>query len=119
MWKLQENALTKSDLKGLSKYILKTKKLTQGKEVVKFESQFSKWNKSKYSIFVNSGSSANLLIVTAAKELFKWKNSDEVIVPSLTWPTTINPVIQSGLKPIFVDTNFNDLSINYEELKKK
>ena len=71
MWKLQENALTKSDLVKLTKYILKTKKLTQGKEVIKFENQFSKWNKSKYSIFVNSGSSANLLIISAAKELFK------------------------------------------------
>ena len=119
MWKLQENALTKSDLVKLTKYILKTKKLTQGKEVIKFENQFSKWNKSKYSIFVNSGSSANLLIVSAAKELFKWKSSAEIIVPSLTWPTTVNPVIQSGLKPIFLDTNFYDLSINYEELKKK
>lgn len=119
MWKLQESALTKSDLVKLTKYILKTKKLTQGKEVIKFEKQFSKWNKSKYSIFVNSGSSANLLIVSAAKELFKWKSSAEIIVPSLTWPTTVNPVIQSGLKPIFLDTNFYDLSINYEELKKK
>ena len=119
MWKLQENALTKSDLVKLTKYILKTKKLTQGKEVIKFEKQFSKWNKSKYSIFVNSGSSANLLIVSAAKELFKWKSSAEIIVPSLTWPTTVNPVIQSGLKPIFLDTNFYDLSINYEKLKKK
>ena len=119
MWNLQENALTKSDLVKLTKYILKTKKLTQGKEVIKFEKQFSKWNKSKYSIFVNSGSSANLLIVSAAKELFKWKSSAEIIVPSLTWPTTVNPVIQSGLKPIFLDTNFYDLSINYEELKKK
>ena len=43
MWKLQENALTKSDLVKLTKYILKTKKLTQGKEVIKFENQFSKW----------------------------------------------------------------------------
>lgn len=119
MWNLQENALTKSDLVKLTKYILKTKKLTQGEEVIKFENQFSKWNKSKYSIFVNSGSSANLLIVSAAKELFKWKSSAEIIVPSLTWPTTVNPVIQSGLKPIFLDTNFYDLSINYEELKKK
>ena len=47
MWKLQENALTKNDLKSLSKYILKTDKLTQGKEVEKFEKQFSKWNNSK------------------------------------------------------------------------
>lgn len=119
MWKLQENALTKKDLKSLSNYILKTKKLTQGNEVEKFEKQFSKWNKSKYSVLVNSGSSANLLIINAAKELYKWKNGDEIIVPSLTWPTTVNPVFQSNLKPVFIDTNFEDLSLNYDELKKK
>ena len=119
MWNLQENALSKKELKDLSKYILKTPKLTQGKEVKKFESDFSKWNKSKYSILVNSGSSANLIIINAAKEFYKWRNSDEIIVPSLTWPTTINPVIQCGMKPVFIDTNFDDLSINYNELKKK
>ena len=73
MWKLQENALSKEDLRSLSKYILKTDKLTQGKEVEKFERQFSKWNNSKYSILVNSGSSANLLIINTAKQLFNWK----------------------------------------------
>ena len=119
MWKLQENALTEQDLKSLSKYILKTKKLTQGDEVEKFEKKFSKWNKSKYSILVNSGSSANLLIINAAKELYNWKSGDEIIVPSLTWPTTVNPVFQANLKPIFIDTNFEDLSFDYEELKKK
>ena len=119
MWKLQENALTKKDLKSLSNYILKTKKLTQGDEVKKFEKKFSKWNKSKYSVLVNSGSSANLLIINVAKELYGWKNGDEIIVPSLTWPTTVNPVFQSNLKPVFIDTNFEDLSLDYEELKKK
>ena len=73
MWKLQENALTKKDLKSLSNYILKTKKLTQGDEVKKFEKKFSKWNKSKYSVLVNSGSSANLLIINVAKELYGWR----------------------------------------------
>ena len=51
MWKLQENALSKKDLKSLGNYILTTDRLTQGKEVVKFERLFSKWNNSKYSIF--------------------------------------------------------------------
>jgi len=119
MWKLQENALSKKDLISLSKYIITSKKLSQGTKVNEFEKKFSNWNGSKYSILVNSGSSANLIIINAAKEYFKWNDSDEIIVPSLTWPTTINPVIQSGLKPVFLDTNFNDLSIDYEELEKK
>ena len=119
MWKLQENALDEKDLRSLSKYILKTPKLTQGKEVKIFENKFSNWNNSKYSIMVNSGSSANLIMIYAAKEYYKWNNFDEIIVPSLTWPTTVNPVIQAGLKPIFIDTNFQDLSFDYNELKKK
>ena len=80
---------------------------------------YSKWQNCKYSVFVNSGSSANLLIIQSAKEIYKWKNNDEVIVPSLTWTTTVTPVIQSGLKPVFVDCNLNDFSFNYEDLKKK
>ena len=119
MWRLQENALNDRDLRSLSNYILKTKRLTQGREVEKFEKQFSKWNNSKYSLMINSGSSANLLMINAAKELYNWSDKDEIIVPSLTWPTTVNPVFQANLKPIFVDTNFEDLSLDYEELKKK
>ena len=119
MWKLQENALDKKDLISLSKYILKAPKLTQGVEVKTFEKKFSNWNNSKYSILVNSGSSANLIMIYTAKEYYKWNNLDEIIVPSLTWPTTVNPVIQAGLKPIFIDTNFQDLSLDYNELKKK
>ena len=119
MWKLQENVLDRKDLLKLTKYILKTPRLTQGLEVKRFENDFCKWNNSKFSILVNSGSSANLIIIHAAKEYYGWKNNDEIIVPSLTWPTTVNPVIQAGLKPIFIDTNFKDLSLNYEELEKK
>ena len=119
MWKLQENIFSKKDLNKYASYLKSSKQLTQGKEVKKFEKNFSKWNRSKYSIFVNSGSSANLLILFTAKELFKWNNGDEVIVPSLTWPTTITPVIQAGLKPVFIDSNLDDLSIHYEEIKKK
>ena len=75
--------------------------------------------KSAHSVFVNSGSSANLLIIQSAKEIYNWNNADEVIVPSLTWTTTVTPVIQAGLKPVFVDCNLNDFSFNYEDLKKK
>lgn len=117
-WKLQNNPFTKKDLLKYSKYLINSKKLTQGEMVKYFEKQFSSWNKSKYSIYVNSGSSANLITVFAAKEYFGWKDGDEIIVPSLTWPTTVTPVLQAGLKPKFIDCNLEDLSIGYNNLKK-
>jgi len=117
-WKLQENVFEETDLKYISNFIAKKKKLTQGLEVKKFEKQFSRWNNSKYSIFVNSGSSADLLIINTAKELYNWNDNDEIIVPSLTWPTQVSSVIQCGLKPVFIDCNLEDLSIDYNKLEK-
>jgi len=58
-------------------------------------------------------------MVQSCKEIYKWKNNDEIIVPSVTWPTTVTPVSQSGLKPIFVDVNLKDFSFDYDDLKKK
>jgi CDP-6-deoxy-D-xylo-4-hexulose-3-dehydrase len=118
-WPLQENIISDFERQKLSNFILKTKRFTQFVEVAKFEKAYSKWQNCKYSVFVNSGSSANLLIIQSAKEIYKWKNQDEVLVPSLTWPTTVTPVIQSGLKPVFVDCNLDDFSFDYNDLKKK
>lgn len=118
-WPLQENVISTNERKKLSNFILNTKRFTQFVEVDKFEKAYSKWQNSKYSIYVNSGSSANLLIIQSAKEIYNWKDGDEIIVPSLTWTTTVTPVIQSGLKPVFVDCNFDDFSFDYNDLKKK
>ena len=118
-WPLQENVISDYERQKLSHFILNTKRFTQFKEVAKFEKAYSKWQNSKYSVFVNSGSSANLLIIQSAKEIYKWNENDEVLVPSLTWPTTVTPVIQSGLKPVFVDCNLDDFSFDYNDLKKK
>ncbi len=117
-WPLQENFLDKKSINSLCNFIKKNKRLTQFKKVKEFENKFSKWNGSKYSVLVNSGSSANLIIIESCKEIYKWKNNDEIIVPSVTWPTTITPVIQAGLKPIFVDVNLKDFSFDYSKLKK-
>tara|TARA_B100000780_G_scaffold477_1_gene404 strand:- start:209 stop:1363 length:1155 start_codon:yes stop_codon:yes gene_type:complete len=117
-WPLQENFLDKKSVNSLCGFIKKNERLTQFKKVREFENKFSKWNGSKYSILVNSGSSANLLIIESCKEIFNWKYNDEVIVPSVTWPTTITPVIQAGLKPVFVDINLQDFSYDYSNLSK-
>ena len=117
-WPLQENFLDQKSKNQLINFIKKNSRFTQFKKVKEFEKNFSKWNGTKYSVFVNSGSSANLLIVQCAKELYKWKNKDEIIVPAVTWPTTVTPVIQSDLKPVFVDANLNDFSYDYDKLKQ-
>jgi len=118
-WPLQENFLDTKVINNLCNFIKNNSRLTQFTEVRNFEKNFAKWNGSKFSIFVNSGSSANLIMVQSCKEIYKWKNNDEIIVPAVTWPTTVTPVSQSGLKPIFVDINLEDFSFDYSDLKKK
>ncbi|KHD38319.1 CDP-4-keto-6-deoxy-D-glucose-3-dehydrase [Clostridium acetobutylicum] len=118
-WKLQENALVKEEIESLAEFIKTADRLTQGSKVKEFEAEWSKWQGCKYSIFVNSGSSANLVLLSAVKDYYNLDNTSEVIVPAVTWVTNISPILQCGLKPVFVDINLEDLSFDYEELKKR
>jgi CDP-6-deoxy-D-xylo-4-hexulose-3-dehydrase len=100
--------------------VLKSGKYTMGELVKKFENKLAEWINIKNLIMVNSGSSANLLIIEALLRGKKKKLSigDEVIVPALCWPTTIWPIIQLGLIPKFVDSNPLTLGIDIEKVKK-
>ena len=118
MWKLQENILDSTDKEKLNDYINSTNRFTQFEEVKKFEQNWCNWQQIKYSIFVNSGSSADLLMMDAVKELYNLSNDTEVLVPTVTWTTNITSVIQVGLKPVFVDINLNDLSFDKDMLIK-
>ncbi len=111
-----ENNITKSDLKNVINFLKKEPKLTQGKMVYNFEKKWSKWLGVKYSVFVNSGSSANFLTILCSKILF---GKGEIIVPSLTWISDIVSVIKNDFKPIFVDINLKNLSMNENEVFKK
>jgi CDP-6-deoxy-D-xylo-4-hexulose-3-dehydrase len=115
-WKLQENVVTDHDLDDLVTFIRNTKRFTQFEKVREFERRFAEWQGCRFCVFVNSGSSANLLLINAVKELLGWQSGDEVIVPAVTWPTTVTPVMQCGLTPVFVDANLTDLSLDYEQL---
>jgi len=119
VWKLQENVLEKPDIEELVNFIRSTERFTQFKKVKEFEDAWSKWQGCRYSVYVNSGSSANLVMMHAMKEKYGWQNGDEVIVPAVTWITNVTPVMQSSLKPVFVDINCDDLSFNYDELAQK
>ena len=116
-WKLQGNALDRNDRETLHSFIRGTNQFTQSAKVKEFESRYAEWQGCRYCVFVNSGSSANLLIVNALKELKGWEDGDEIIVPAVTWATNIAPVIQSGLKPVFVDVNLEDLSFDYTKIE--
>ena len=103
------------------KNVIKQGRYTMGPYVSKFEKLFSKKFNRKYSIMVNSGSSANLLSI--ASLFYKKKNplkaGDEVIVPALAWSTTYFPLIQYNLKIRLCDIDLNTLNYNIEDLKKK
>jgi len=90
--------------------LLGGKWLPAGDEVNKFEHQFSKKFEFDHSVMVNSGSSANLVMIAALKKYFGWNDGDEIIVCVCGFPTTINPIIQNNLKPVFVDISYNYLN---------
>lgn len=115
-WKLQENVLIDQDLENLTDFIKTTKRFTQFTNVAKFEAAYAQWQGCQYCVYVNSGSSANLIMIAAASEMYHWATDAEVIVPAVTWPTTITPVMQSKYKPVFVDANLSDLSFDYDKL---
>tara|TARA_B110000008_G_scaffold74591_1_gene75700 strand:+ start:5312 stop:6511 length:1200 start_codon:yes stop_codon:yes gene_type:complete len=117
---LMDNNFTSSDIVEVNK-ILKKKNiiLTQSKKVEEFEKKWSKWLGVKYSTFVNSGSSANFISIAILKTLNKNKTKNEIIVPTLTWVSDINSIIMNGFKPIFVDVNLENLSMNTDQVIKK
>ena len=93
---------------------------SMGKEVFSFEEEFAKFTKSKYCVMVNSGSSANLIMIGAMfyKKNNPWKKGDEIIVPAVSWPTTYYPLYQYGLKIKFVDISLETLNFDLDALKK-
>ena len=117
---LMNNNFTNEDMSAVIK-LLKKKKiiLTQSKTVEKFEKSWSKWLKVKYSTFVNSGSSANFISISLLKALNKNKKKNEIILPALTWVSDINSVIMNGFKPVFVDVNLSNLSMNTDQVIQK
>ncbi|MCL4374590.1 DegT/DnrJ/EryC1/StrS aminotransferase family protein [Patescibacteria group bacterium] len=119
VWKLQENVINHGETKTLVDFIKTTDRYTQFTKVKELETAWSKWQGCKYSVFVNSGSSANLIILDLLRDVYRWRPGDEVIVPTVTWITDISSVLQFGLKPVFVDINLEDFSFDYRSLAGK
>ncbi len=109
-WPLMHNNITRADLDKVIEYLSQDElMLTQAKQVRQFEQEWSDWLGVKYSVFVNSGSSANLITLAALRELY---GPGEVIVPTLTWVSDIASVLQCGFTPVFVDINPRTLGMD-------
>lgn len=95
--------------------VLRSKKVTQGEKVREFEKAFWPYG---YAVACNSGSSANLLAISALKATGRLKDGDEVIVSALSWSTTVFPLIQHNLIPVIVDCEPQTLNIDAKEAIK-
>lgn len=95
---------------------------TMGANVAEFEKRFAEYTGSRYCVMVNSGSSANLLMVAALfytqNPKLKLNRGDEVIVPAVSWSTTYYPLYQYGLKIKFVDIDLHTLNYDLDQLEQ-
>lgn len=101
--------------------VIASGQFTMGEEVRRFEEQFARFTGSRFCVMVNSGSSANLLMVAALtltrNPAYRLQPGDEVIVPAVSWPTTYYPVHQYGLKLRFVDIDLETLNLDPAQLE--
>lgn len=115
-WPLMEDNITKEDIDTLIAFLEKIPRLTQSSNVLAFEKEWSDWLGVRYSVFVNSGASANLITMAALKHLY---GRGEIIVPPLTWVSDIASVIQNGFEPVFVDINPKNLCMDDTQVISK
>ena len=114
---LASDTITQKELFNLSNWIKKSSKLTMGEKTLEFERKWSNWLGMKYSVFLNSGSSAILASFQSLKEMKKLKNN-KIVIPALCWSTDFSTLTQLGFESIICDCNLKDLSVSLSELEK-
>lgn len=118
---LLSNAFSSNDINEGIK-VLRSKRITMSKITYKFEKFFAKKMGAKYAVMTNSGSSANLLAMSCLTNPLsknKIQASSEVIIPAICWSTSLWPIIQNNLKPVFVDVELGTFNIDIESIEKK
>ena len=117
MIKIAHNTIEDKDYEILINFLKKRRYLNQSKVTKQFEKNFSKKVGIRYSTFVNSGSSANLLIAQTLLEGNFLKNKI-AILPSVSWATTVSPFLQLGYKVILCDCDNDNLGMNISHLER-
>jgi len=115
--KLVRDTINQEDVNRLIGWLKTNPRLTKGEITKEFELKWSKWQQRKYSVYVNSGSSANLAMLYALLQSKKMKNNT-IIVPSVSWSTTVAPTIQLGMKPILCECDVDTLGVDIKHFKQ-
>jgi len=113
--RLVNDTIDKNDIDKLIEWLHTNPRLTKGDLTVQYEKKWSEWQDRKYSVFVNSGSSANLAMIYSLILSKRLKNN-KIIVPAISWVTTVSPLIQLGLEPIMCDCDKETLGLDIEHL---
>jgi CDP-6-deoxy-D-xylo-4-hexulose-3-dehydrase len=113
---LAKETINEQDIDALCEWLKTYPRLTKDKLTLEMEAEWAKYIGTKYSVFCNSGSSANLLMIYAAKISGLLKNN-KIVVPSVGWATTVAPAMQFGLEPIMVGADKDTFGIDLDELE--
>ena len=114
---LAEDTINHKDIHQLIQWLKKYPRLTKANLTLQFEKNWNEWLGTKYSVFCNSGSSANLLMFYALLQSGKLKNK-KVIVPSVGWVTSIAPAMQFGFEPIMCEADSETFGLDLNHLEK-
>ena len=114
--KLADNTISEEEIRSLAGWLQEGKQLTKGPLTREFEAEFAAYTGTKYSIMVNSGSSANLLMAYSLLEAGYLRNK-KVIVPAVSWITTLSPFVQMGFECFLCDSDAQDLGVDLNHLE--
>ena len=114
---LVKDTIDIDDVNNLIEWLKTNPRLTKGDLTIEFEKKWSEWLGTKYSVFVNSGSSANLAAIYSLILSGKLKNN-KIVVPAVSWVTTVTPAIQLGLEPIMCECDMDNLGLDINHLKE-
>lgn len=106
------------EVDAAAKALTSGKWITSGEQVARFQNEFGRRFGTRHNHMVNSGSSANLVMIAALKKRYGWKTNDGVIVSPVGFPTTIAPIVQNGLWPFFADIEMDTLNFSLDEVEK-
>src|SRR5690349_5379908 len=117
-WPLMKNNIAREDVDAVCELLTQDDPiLTQARQVRAFEEEWSRWLGVRHSVFVNSGSSANLVTLAALRELRG--SGGEIIVPAITWVSDIAAVLHCGFEPVFVDIEPRTLGMADDQVLAK